>query len=66
MTKSVLDDIPGLGPTRRKRLIKELGGVAAVKAASLEELQALTWLPDAVAEAVYEKIHRPTVGTGRR
>ena len=41
MTKSVLDDIPGLGPTRRKRLIKELGGVKAVKEASLEELQAL-------------------------
>ena len=27
MTKSVLDDIPGLGPTRRSRLVKELGGV---------------------------------------
>ena len=27
MTKSVLDDVPGLGPTRRKRLVKELGGV---------------------------------------
>ena len=29
MTKSVLDDVPGLGPTRRKRLVKELGGVDA-------------------------------------
>jgi excinuclease ABC subunit C len=57
MTKSVLDDVPGLGPTRRKRLIKELGGVKAVKDASLEELQALSWLPDAVAGAVYEKVH---------
>ena len=28
-----------------------------MKAASLEELQALPWLPDAVADAVYEKIH---------
>ena len=27
MTKSVLDDVPGLGPTRKKRLVKELGGV---------------------------------------
>jgi excinuclease ABC subunit C len=57
MTKSVLDDVPGLGPTRRKRLIKELGSVKAVKEASLEELQALTWLPNAVASAVYEKVH---------
>ncbi len=36
MTKSVLDDIPGLGPDPQKRLIKELGGVNAVKAATLE------------------------------
>ena len=33
MTASVLDDIPGLGPARKKRLVKELGGVNAVKAA---------------------------------
>jgi len=57
MTKSVLDDVPGLGPTRRKRLLKELGGVKAVKEASLEQLQSLSWLPDAVADAVYEKVH---------
>jgi excinuclease ABC subunit C len=66
MTTSVLDGIKGLGPTRRKRLTKELGGVAAVKAASLEDLRALSWLPGDVAQAVYDKIHRPTVGTARR
>src|SRR5204863_3233190 len=57
MTKSVLDDVPGLGPTRQTRLIKELGGVKAVKQASLEDLQGLTWLPNTVAGAVYEKVH---------
>ena len=57
MTKSVLDDIPGLGPSRKKRLLKELGGVTAVKAASLETLTALPWLPAAVAQAVFEKVH---------
>jgi excinuclease ABC subunit C len=57
MTTSVLDGIPGLGETRRKRLVKELGGVGKVKQASLEELKALTWLPDKVAEAVHDKIH---------
>ncbi|MEM7275208.1 MAG: excinuclease ABC subunit C, partial [Actinomycetota bacterium] len=55
MTKSVLDDIPGLGPTRKKRLVKELGGVNAVRRAELSDLQALSWLPDAVAIAVYAK-----------
>jgi excinuclease ABC subunit C len=57
MTKSSIDDIPGLGPTRKKRLVKEMGGVAAVKAASLADLAALPWLPDAVAIAVYERFH---------
>ncbi len=57
MTKSVLDGIPGLGPTRKKRLIKEMGGVTAVKNASLETLKSLSWLPDSVAEAIHDKVH---------
>jgi excinuclease ABC subunit C len=59
MTKSALDDIAGLGPGRKKRLVKALGGVTAVKHASLEELRALSWLPAAVADAVYAKLHAP-------
>jgi excinuclease ABC subunit C len=59
MTKSALDEIPGLGPARRRRLTKELGGVNAVKRATLDELKALSWLPDRVAEATYESLHRP-------
>jgi excinuclease ABC subunit C len=59
MTTSVLDDIPGLGEKRKQRLVKELGGVRAVKAAPLEQLQAFSWLPDSVAAAVYEKLHGP-------
>ena len=60
MTKSVLDDIPGLGPTRKKRLLKEFGGVGAIKKCSEESLVALPWLPEAVARAVYAKVHGPT------
>jgi len=57
MTVSSMDGIAGLGPTRKKRLVKELGGVAAVKAASLDDLRALPWLPDAVAKAVHDRLH---------
>jgi excinuclease ABC subunit C len=60
MTASILDDVPGLGPARRKRLTKELGGVKAVTTASLESLQSLPWLPDNVARAVYDKAHATT------
>jgi excinuclease ABC subunit C len=62
MTTSVLDGIKGLGEARRKRLTKELGGVAGVKRASLDDLRALSWLPDEVARAVYDKVH----GAGAR
>ena len=65
MTKSVLDDVPGLGPTRRKRLVKELGGVHAVTNATLEQLKALSWLPDPVAEAVHAKVHAAPGRNGR-
>jgi excinuclease ABC subunit C len=58
MTGSVLDGIAGLGPARRKRLVKEMGGVRAVQGATLADLREMTWLPDAVASAVYAKAHR--------
>ena len=59
MTRSILDGIPGLGPARKARLVKELGGVNAVRAASLEQLQALSWLPDSVGLAVYDAVRQP-------
>lgn len=65
MTASVLDDIPGLGPARRTRLVKELGGVTAVKRAELDDLLALSWLPAEVARAVHDKVHAPP-GRSRR
>ncbi len=62
MTASVLDGITGLGETRKKRLVAELGGVRAVQRASLEDLRALSWLPDAVAD----NVHAALRGAGRR
>ena len=57
MTGSVLDGIPGFGAERRKRLIKELGSVKAIQTASKEDLRSISWLPNAVANSLYEKIH---------
>jgi excinuclease ABC subunit C len=58
MTRSMLDDIPGLGPARKARLVKEMGGVNAVRAATLEDLLSRSWLPDNVGLAVYEAMHK--------
>ena len=57
MTASSLDGIAGLGDARKKKLTQVMGGVNAVKKASLDELKALSFLPDAVAEAVHAKFH---------
>jgi excinuclease ABC subunit C len=57
MTASSLDGIPGLGEVRKQKLVKAMGGVNKVKQADLAQLQALSFLPDAVAEAVYTKFH---------
>ncbi|HQZ35411.1 MAG TPA: excinuclease ABC subunit C, partial [Ilumatobacteraceae bacterium] len=57
MTVSSLDGIPGLGEARKKKLTQTMGGVNAVKKASLDDLKALSFLPDAVAEAIHQKFH---------
>jgi len=57
MTVSVLDDIPGMGEVRKKRLLKEMGGITKVKRASLDSLKEHSFLPDAVAKAIYAKFH---------
>jgi excinuclease ABC subunit C len=56
MTASLLDGIEGLGPTRRERLVGAFGSVAGVRAASLDELRALSWLPDDVARRVHDRL----------
>ena len=65
MTASVLDGIAGLGPTRRTRLVKEIGGMKALRAASADDLRALPWLPDRVADGVYARLHGLPDRTGR-
>ncbi|MDE0269135.1 MAG: excinuclease ABC subunit UvrC [Acidimicrobiaceae bacterium] len=58
MKRSLLDGISGLGPARRARLIKEMGSMKAVRNVELADLKALSWLPDKVAENVYEVVSR--------
>ncbi len=63
MTASSLDGIAGLGEARKKKLVQVLGGVNAVKRATLDELKALSFIPDAVAEAIHDKFHPSTEGS---
>ncbi len=52
-----LDQIEGIGDTRKRMLLKFFGSVKRVREASLEELKTVKGLPDHVAEKVYEHFH---------
>lgn len=57
MRRSVLDDIPGLGPQRRKKLVKAFGSVARVREASVEDLATLPGFGSALANKIYQALH---------
>ena len=52
--KSVLDDIPGVGPARRKALMRHFKSIEDIKAASVEELEKLPELNRRAAEGIYQ------------
>src|SRR3989454_3295075 len=56
--KSVLDEIPGIGPKRKQALMKHYGSVRAISAASVEDLAALDGMTRDAAEKVKEYIGR--------
>lgn len=55
--KSVLDDIPGVGPARRKALLTHFKTIEAIRQAEPEELQTAPGMNRPAAEAVYRKFH---------
>ncbi len=54
---SILDDIPGVGPTRRKALMKAYQSIEDIKNASVEELQQISSMNERSAKQVYEFFH---------
>jgi excinuclease ABC subunit C len=57
MTRSVLDDVPGLGPVRKARLLKEHGSVKRLRSLAEDDLVAIPWLPEPVARALFAQLH---------
>ena len=51
--KSILDDIPGIGPARRKALMRQFKDIESVRQATVEELAAAPQMNRRAAEAVY-------------
>jgi excinuclease ABC subunit C len=61
MTESIMDDLPGIGPSRKRALLKHFGSPDAVLAASREELERVPGLPQKVARGLYAHLNK----TGR-
>ncbi|MCR4791615.1 MAG: excinuclease ABC subunit UvrC [Lachnospiraceae bacterium] len=62
-TKSLLDDIPGIGPARKKALMKRFQTIYDISNATKEELSALPEIPEDVAESIisyFEKLREKT------
>ena len=55
MTKSILDEVDGLGPVRQKALFKQFGSMKKMREASIEDLSEV--VPQDVAAAVYALLH---------
>ena len=55
--RSILDDIEGIGPTRRKALMKHFKGIEEVKSATVEELAEISGMNRKAAENVYHFFH---------
>lgn len=64
MTTSIIDEVPGIGPKRKKQILKHFGSFAALKQASLDELKAARIVPDNVAEDLYEVLQHNYASEG--
>lgn len=53
-SKSILDEVDGIGPKRKKALIRHFGSVSRMRQAGIDDLQAVEGISRAVAEKLYE------------
>jgi excinuclease ABC subunit C len=58
MTTSILDDLPGIGPARKRTLLNYFGSPEAVVAATREQLEAVPGLPGKTAREIWAHLHR--------
>jgi excinuclease ABC subunit C len=61
MTASVLDDLPGVGPARKRALLAHFGSPDAILAASREELESVPGVPGKLAREMYRELHKSGV-----
>jgi excinuclease ABC subunit C len=55
--RSVLEDIPGVGPKRRREILRHFGGIQEVERASIEEIAKVSTISQTIAEEIYSALH---------
>ena len=58
MTRSVLDDLPGIGPARKRQILQHFGSPERFLSASREELEAVPGLPGKVARDIHAHLNK--------
>jgi excinuclease ABC subunit C len=58
MTHSVLDELPGIGPRRKRVLLNHFGSPERVLSASRQELESVSGLPGKLAREIYAHLHK--------
>jgi excinuclease ABC subunit C len=58
MTQSLLDELPGIGPARKRALLQRFGSPEGVAEATREQLEAVPGVPAKIAREVYAILHR--------
>ena len=58
MTRSILDELPGVGPARKRSILQHFGSPERFLAASRDELEAVPGLPGKVAREVYNYVNK--------
>jgi excinuclease ABC subunit C len=62
---SPLDEIPGVGPSRKRALMKRFGSLTKIRQADVPELAATPGIGPQLAEGIHERLHEPAVGDRR-
>jgi excinuclease ABC subunit C len=58
LTESILDDIPGIGPSKKALLLKKFESVKAMKKATLEEIKKVSGISESLADKIYNYLHQ--------
>jgi excinuclease ABC subunit C len=56
-TESILETVPGLGPRKRRELLRQFGGLQGVTRAGVEDLEKVHGISRKLAQSIYETLH---------